>query len=120
MASLLLGPTGRTPDYSANDHQYANIKLAQTAVLVSRGGGHLHTVIVGVVGTLAKFYDVASGGTTDATTEIATISLAALTHGTFLLDVAFSQGLTCIVTGTAEIFVSFQGSQTTNPRNFGV
>jgi len=120
MASVLIGPKGRNPDYFRLEHQYANIIGAQTAVIVSKGGGMIHTVWCGVVGTLAEFYDVAEGGTTDATTRIGTFSLAALTDE-LILDIAFSQGLTVIVTGGASTAVgmSFRGAQTVSPRNFG-
>lgn len=118
MASLLIGPKGRNPDYARNEHQYANITGAQTAVLVAHGGGMVHTVQIGVVGTLAIFYDTPEGGTTDATTEIMRLSLATL--GDYdNLDFAFSQGLTVIVTGGAELTVMFRGAQTVSPRTFG-
>ena len=114
MASLLIGPMGRTPDYANNEHYYAHIIDAQTAVLVAAGGGMVHTVSVGVIGTLAVFYDVAAGGATDATTRIATVSLAALTSQPTILDVAFSAGLTVVVTGAGELTVSFRGANIAN------
>lgn len=120
MASLLIGPKGRNPDRANGEFQYADIIDAQTAVLVSKGGGVIHTVEIGVVGTLAIFYDVKEGGTTDATTQIAKVSLAALTSQPIILDVAFSQGLTVVVTGSStELTVSFLGAQTVSPRQFG-
>lgn len=122
MASLTIGPTGRIPQQALNEFQYGYIFQAQTAVLVAAGQGTLHTVVVGVNGTLAKFYDTPSGGTTDATTQIATLDLsAAATLPTFILDVAFSKGLTVVVTGSnAELTVSFRGTATTNPKTAGV
>ncbi len=120
MASLLIGPTGRYPDYARGENQYARINGAQTAVLVSAGGGMVHTVTVGVAGTLAKFYDVKAGGTLDDTTEFATVDLSVVAPGaTVILDEDFSQGCTVVVTGGADITVSFRGSQTVNPRTFG-
>lgn len=120
MATLLIGPTDRNPDYARNEHQYARINGAQTAVLVERGGGMVHGVTVGVAGTLAKFYDVAIGGTTDDTTEIATESLAAIDAGSFvLMDVAFSKGLTVIVTGAADLTVYFRGGLIKSTRFYG-
>lgn len=120
MASLNIGPTGRNPDRARGEHQYAHIIGDQTAVLVGGGGGQLHSILTGVVGTLAKFYDTASGGTTDATTQLCTVSLGALTSGPYILDVAFSKGLTCIVTGGAstEVTISFDGAQTVSPLTF--
>lgn len=86
-----------------------------------RGGGMVHTVLVGVGGTLAKFYDVKAGGTTDNTTEIFTVDISAPTTAPYTLpDIAFSQGLTVIVTGSsADIMVSFRGALTVSPRTFG-
>lgn len=117
MASLVIGPTNRNPDYFNGEYQYADIIDAQTAVLVSAGGGVVHTVEIGVVGTLAVFYDTPSGGTTDATTQIAKVSLAALSSQPIILDVAFSKGLTVVVTGAStELTVSFRGAQTVSSR----
>lgn len=118
MASLLIGPKGRNPDRARQEHQYARINGAQTAVLVAHGGGQVVGLTVGVVGTLAKFYDVATGGTTDDTTQIATYSLAAL-GDIDAPEFAFSQGLTVIVTGAADLTVYFDGAQTVSPRQFG-
>lgn len=117
MATLLIGPTGRNPDRHRGEHQYARINLAQTAVLVSAGGGQVVGLTVGVVGTLAKFYDVAAGGTLDDTTQIATYSLAAL-GDIDATEFAFSQGLTVVVTGAADITVYFDGANTVSPRTF--
>jgi hypothetical protein len=121
MTTLLLGPLGRYPDYARGENQYARINGAQTAVLVSKGGGMIHTVTVGVAGTLAKFYDVKEGGVLDDTTEFATVDLGApVSPGdTVIIDEDFSAGCTVVVTGGADITVSFRGSQTVNPRTFG-
>lgn len=119
--TLLIGPTGRNPDYARGEAQYARMVGADSYVIVSAGGGMIHTVNVGVAGVLAKFYDVKSGGTTDNTTEILTVDISAPTTAPFTLpDVAFSQGLTVIVTGgSADIMVSFRGALTVSPRTFG-
>lgn len=123
MASLLIGPTGRNPHYALGEHQYAHIIGAQTAVLVAHGNGFVHNITCGVKGTLVKFYDTPTGGTTDATTLVATfdISTTTPTLETGTLDEAFSKGITVIVTGdtTTEVNISFDGAQTTNPRQFG-
>lgn len=120
MATLLIGPTGRNPDRSRQEHQYAKINEEQTAVLVANGGGQVVGVVVGVAGTLAKFYDTPSGGTTDDTTEIMTLSLAAV-GDIDAPEFAFSKGLTVVVTGAAaELTVFFDGEQTVSGRNFGV
>lgn len=120
MATLVIGPTNRNPDYALGEHQYAHIVGAQTAVLVSGGGGHVHTLTVGVVGTLAKFYDTPSGGTTDDTTLIHTAAINVATLETNTLDFTFSKGLTVIVTGAAgtEITITFAAAQTVSSRTF--
>lgn len=115
-----IGPADLTPDQALGEFQYAYLSGAATYALVT-GAGVVHTVLVGVVGTLLKLYDVAAGGTTDATTQIATIDLSSATaNGGFLLDVAFSKGLTAIVTGSAELMISFRGTTTSSARTFGV
>lgn len=96
-----VGPDTRTPDYAQGEFDYAFLKGAATYD-VARGNGSLHAVVVGVVGTLAKFYDVIPGGTPADTNQIATVSLAALgTHTD--LNIAFGKGLVCVVTGAAEL-----------------
>jgi hypothetical protein len=121
-ASLLIGPKDYLPHVAHDEYQYANIIEAQTAVLVAAGSGVVHSVTIGVVAAgLLKLYDVASGGTTDATTEIATLSVAALTSGPFILDVAFSKGLTGVLTGaTAQVTVYFWGAPLQSSRTFGI
>jgi len=120
MATLLIGPKGRNPDRARGEHQYAKINEAQTAVLVGAGGGQVVGVVVGVAGTLAKFYDVAAGGVTDDTTEIMTLSLA--TVGDYDAPAfAFSAGLTVVVTGSAaELTVFFDyGGNAAGPLSEG-
>jgi len=120
--SCVVGPKGRNPEATLGEYQYAHIIDAGTTAIVDKGGGQLHTVNIGVVGTLAMFYDVAAGGTTDATTEIACVSIASLANQTIAIDIAFSKGLTVITSGAAtlDITVSFRGAETTSPRTFGV
>jgi len=119
MASLHIGPVDLMPNQALGEYQYAYINLAQTAVIVTAGAGVLHAVLVGVAGTLLKLYDVASGGTTDATTQIATIDASApTTAGPFLLDVAFGKGLTAILTGAGEVTLAFRGTATLSPRTY--
>jgi len=120
MATPLFGPTDRNPDYARNEHQYVRISGAQTVVVVASGGGMVHGVTVGVAGTLLKLYDVATGGTTDDTTEIATLVLTTIDAGAFVqLDVAFSKGLTAIVTGAADLTVYFRGVLIKSGRFYG-
>lgn len=118
MASSHIGPVRRNPDHGNGEHQYAYITGADTYNLVAAGGGCVHTVVVGVVGTFLKLYDTPAGGTTDATTQIATISLAAL--GAYPnIDAEFSKGLVAIVTGAAELTITFRGAPTVSDRTFG-
>lgn len=119
MASLVFGPQDRFPDVARGEWQWARISLAQTAVLVPHGGGMVHTVVCGVAGTLAKFYDVAEGGTLDDTTEIVTVDISTATRETNTLDLAFSRGLTVVVTGAADMTVTFLGRQTVSRLHFG-
>lgn len=121
MASLNIGPLGRYPDVARGEWQYANIIGAQTAVLVAKGGGMVHTVVCGIAGTLAEFYDAATGAALTPANKIATVDIAAATRETETLDVSFSQGLRVVVTGaaTCDLTVTFIGAQTVSPRNFG-
>lgn len=122
MASLVIGPVDRYPDYARGENQYARILGAQTAVLVAHGGGMVHTLTCGVSGTLAKFYDTPTGGTTDDTNEIATVTLTNADRETVLLDVDFGRGLTVVVTGDAntDITISFRSASIVSERHFGV
>ena len=121
-ASLLIGPKDRLPHIAHGEYQYANIKEAQTAVLVAAGSGVVHSITVGVVAAaLLTLHDVAAGGAVDVTTEIATISVAALTSQPFILDVAFSKGLAAVMgTGTAQATVYFWGAPVQSSRTFGI
>lgn len=121
MASLVIGPTNRNPDYARGENQYARILGAQTAVLVPQGGGMIASIMVGIAGTTAKFYDTPAGGTTDDTTQILTVDIDTPTVDSELPKVAFSKGLTVIVAGgaTTDMTVSFRGAQTVSTRFFG-
>lgn len=114
-----IGPADLAPAAGLGVFQYAYLSGAATYALVT-GAGVVHSIVCGVNGTLLKLYDVAAGGTTDATTQIATIDLSAVaTMPCFVLDVAFSKGLTAIVTGAAELTISFRGTATSSARTFG-
>jgi len=119
MPSFIIGPTDRNPDFARNEHQYARINGTQTAVLVANGGGMIHGITVGVAGTTLKFYDVATGGLTDDTTEIMTLATASITAGSFVnLDVAFSKGLTVVAVG-GDATVYFRGALIKSGRFYG-
>lgn len=121
MASLNIGPVNFLPNQALHEYQYAYVNLAQTAVIVAAGAGVVHSVVIGVAGTLLKLYDTPSGGTADGTTQIATIDASApTTNDPALLDVAFSKGLTAILTGAGELTISFRGAATVSARTFGV
>lgn len=116
--SINIGPVGRNPDRARGEHQYAYMKGADTYVIVDAGGGQVEALLVGVAGTLLKLYDTPEGGTADATTQIATYDLSTV-GGPFPLRVAFSKGLTAVVTGaSAELTLSFDGAQTVSPLTF--
>jgi len=72
-----IGPQDLSPNQALGEFQYAYLSGAATYALVT-GSGTVHTVVVGVNGTLLKLYDTPAGGTTDATTQIATIDLSAV------------------------------------------
>lgn len=115
----LYGPTNRNPDYWRGEFQYLHLIGDGTEVMVPAGGGFLGDVDVGVAGTLAKFYDTPSGGTTDGTTQIATVDTS-VTGFRARLRVAFSRGLTVITTGSnGDLTISFRGRQIANTLSFG-
>lgn len=109
------GPDNRTPDYAQGEFDYAFLKGAATYD-VDRGAGSLHACIVGVVGTLVKFYDIAPGGTPSDANQIATVSLAALSTGPILFDAGFALGLTAVVTGAAELTVTGRFALAAGPK----
>jgi len=117
--TAVYGPTNRNPSYSLGEYQYAQLKGDGTEVMVAAGGGVLARVNVGVVGTLAKFYDTPAGGTTDDTTLIATVNTSVLGIQ-FDGPVTFSKGLTVITTGAGTyITVAFSGRPTVSSLSFG-
>lgn len=119
ITSTLFGPKDYNPHFARDEFQYCRIVGDGTVVLVATGAGSLKTVDVGVAGTLAKFYDVASGGVTDATTEIATVDTS-ITGYRANVPVAFAKGLTCVTTGgNTDITISFRGRPDTSSRTFG-
>lgn len=108
------GPEDRNPDFYRGEWQYAKLEGNGTEVMVPRGMGLLGNVDIGVAagGATAKFFDTPSGGTTDDTTEIATVDLGTTGYRQGI-KVAFSNGLTCIVSGgAAEFTVEFMGRAT--------
>lgn len=119
MATLLIGPTNRGAYPNNDEYNYARINAAQTAVLVAAGAGKVHSITVGVVGTLLRLFDVASGGTADDTTEMARFDVSVLTSQPMILDVVFTQGLTAILTGAGDVTVYFAGAKVASTRTFG-
>lgn len=80
------------------NNSFAHISTATTTT-VKTGAGILHSITVNTLGTVAStatVYDNTSG----SGTVIAVINTLALS-GSFVLDVAFSTGLTIVTTGTA-------------------
>jgi len=116
----LFGPTKHLPHLAMKEFQTLRLVGDGTQVIVAAGAGILHAVHVGIVGTLAIFYDVASGGTVDDTTACAKIATTAIGRQ-FEGDIAFSQGLTVVTTGASDLTIEFWGRGTVaNPRQFGV
>lgn len=122
ITSTLYGPKDYNPHFGRGEFQYARIVGDGTVAVVANGAGSIHSIMVGVAGVLAKFYDVALGGTTDATTEIETVDTSAPATAPYVLpDVAFAKGLTVITTGAnTDITISFRGRPTVSTRTFGV
>jgi hypothetical protein len=88
-------------------HSYAHISTATTTTVKS-GAGVLHNISVNTLGTVAStctVYDNTAG----SGTIIAVINTLSLS-GAFVLDVAFSTGLTLVTTGTVapDITVSYR------------
>lgn len=88
-------------------HSYAHISTATTTTIKS-GAGVLHNISVNALGTVASsctVYDNTAGSGT-IIGVINTLNLS----GSFVLDVAFSTGLTLVTTGTVapDITVSYR------------
>lgn len=88
-------------------HNYAHISTATTTIVKS-GAGVLHNISVNTLGTVASVTTVYDN-TAGSGTVIAVINTLALS-GAFVLDVAFSTGLTLVTTGTVapDITVSYR------------
>ena len=115
----LFGPTKHLPIVGHKEFQTLHLVGDGTQVVVPAGAGVLHALHVGVVGTLAIFYDVAAGGTVDTTTEILRVATTAIGRQ-FEGDITFTQGLTVVTTGAGDLTIEFWGRATVaNPRVFG-
>lgn len=86
---------------------YAHIATSTTSV-VKAGAGYLHSINVNTRGTVASIITVYDN-TAGSGTVIAVIDSLNLS-GTFVLDVAFSTGLTIVTTGTVppDVTVSYR------------
>jgi len=104
------GPNGRNANYAQGEFNFCKITGPGTEVMAARGSGLVHAVVVGVAGTLLKLYDVASGGTLNDAACIAVIDLSApTTDPAPILDAAFNDGLTAVVTGAATVELTITG-----------
>lgn len=114
-ASVNYGPNNRNADYARGEYNFVKTKGPGTEVISERGGGMVHAVVVGVAGTLLKLHDAPTGGVLDDTTLIATIDLAApTTMPAPILDAAFNDGLTAVITGAnAELTITGRWGRTT-------
>lgn len=109
MATATFTPFDHEPDHIRGGTQTVHCIGAQTVVLAARGQGHVHGVIVGVVGTLLKLYDTPAGGITDYTTQIATVDISVAVGWDVHLESAFGRGCTAIITGGAATEVTITG-----------
>lgn len=118
ITTAVYGPTHRNPDVTLGEWQNLHLIGDGTEAMVAAGGGVLGPVDVGVAGTLAKFYDTPSGGTTDTTTQIATVDTAAAGRR-FTGPIVFRRGLTVITTGAnGDLSISFLGRPSVSPTTF--
>lgn len=85
------GPQGRNPDYARGEFDYYYVEGAESATVLSRGNAMLHSVVVGVAGTLMTFFE---DGVAIAVIDTSTPSVAPL-----ILDIAVSGVLTMTTTG---------------------
>lgn len=90
MASTF-GPTDRNPDYARGEHNWCYIEGAESDLVLSRGNGRVHSVIVGEAGTSLVLKD---GSKTIATIDTSTPSVTPL-----VLDVAVDGQLTATTVG---------------------
>lgn len=104
----LYGPEGFLPDQALDEWQWLHLVGDGTEQIVVAGTGVLQRVFVGVVGTLAKFYDTAAAAVTDGTTQIATVDTSVL--GERLVGgLPFAKGLTVVTTGSSDLTILFKG-----------
>lgn len=115
------GPDDGLPIVGQNEWQYLRIVGDGTQVVIAAGAGLLHSVWVGVAGTLATFYDTPSGGTADNTTACLNVATS-VTGLRFKGPLKVSKGLTVVTTGAnGDLTILFQGRATVaSSRTFGV
>lgn len=115
------GPDDGLPIVGQNEWQYLRIIGDGTEVIIPAGAGLLHSVWVGVAGTLATFYDTPSGGTADGTTACLNVATS-VTGLRFKGPLKVSKGLTVITTGTnGDLTILFNGRPVVaSARTFGV
>ncbi len=115
------GPDDGLPNVVDNEYQYLRLVGDGTSVLIPAGAGLLHSVWVGVAGTLATFFDTPSGGTADSTTACLNVATS-VTGLRFKGPIKVSKGLTVTTTGaSSDLTIVFYGRTTAqNARTFGV
>lgn len=106
------GPDDGLPNVGQNEWQYLRIVGDGTEVIIPAGAGLLHSVWVGVAGTLATFYDTPSGGTADGTTACVNVATS-VTGLRFKGPIKVSKGLTVVTTGaSSDLTIVFFGRTT--------
>jgi hypothetical protein len=115
------GPDDGLPLPGMNEYQYLRLVGDGTSVLIPAGAGLLHSVWVGVAGTLATFYDTPSGGTADGTTACLNVATS-VTGLRFKGPIKVSKGLTVVTTGSnGDLCIVFYGRPTVQAApTFGV
>lgn len=114
------GPDNDLPTVGQNEWQYLRLVGDGTQVMFT-GEGLLHSVWVGVAGTLATFYDTPSGGTADGTTACLNVATS-VTGLRFKGPIKVSKGLTVVTTGgSSDLTLVFYGRPVVaSGRQFGV
>lgn len=115
------GPDDGLPIEGQNEWQYLRLVGDGTEVIIPAGAGLLHSVWVGVAGTLATFFDTPSGGTADGTTACLNVATS-VTGLRFKGPIKVSKGLTVTTTGaSSDLTIVFYGRPVVaSARQFGV
>lgn len=96
------GPQGRNPDYARGEHNYCYIDGAESALVLSRGNGRVHSVVVGEAGTTLTLLE---DGEAFLVIDTSTPSV-----GPMVLDIAVSGVLTATTVGAGtKLTIAYDG-----------